>query len=253
MSTFRRGPSVPLPPAAPAAGPLNGHIPSVSTGQREVPPPPTLLRQASAPRRWTPKALALALICVVLGGLVVMIGVQSLTKRTTVLVVARPVAVGSTVYATDLTTASITSDAALNPVPDSDRDAVIGKVALVDLRPGTLLTMSEIGVSDGFTAGQILVALPLKPGQFPARGLSPGQSVVVVATPGANSTNGGSAPSAAASTASGTKATVAEVGATNVNTSVTVIDVRVDAGVATALAQLASTGNAAVLLLPPGR
>ena len=220
-----------------------------------VPQPPQLIRTASAPRRWSPKALAVALICVALGGLVVIIGVQSLTKRTTVLVVARAVPIGSTVDASDLTTASITSDAALSPVPDSQRDAVIGKVALVDLRSGTLLTMSEVGASDGFTSGQILVALPLKPGQFPARGLAPGQSVIVVATPGANSANGGSAPSTApsANAAPGTKATVAEVGSTNLNTSVTVVDVRVAASSATALAQLASTGNAAVLLLPPGR
>lgn len=227
----------------------------VSSDLRGVPPPPQLIRTASAPRRWSPKALALALICVALGGLVVIIGVQSLTKRSTVLVVAHAVPVGSTLEASDLTTASITSDTALNPVPDGQRDAVIGKVALVDLRAGTTLTMSEIGADDGFTAGQILVALPLKPGQFPARGLAAGQSVIVVATPGANSANGGSTTSTAPGTSSsaGTRATVAEVGSTNLNTSVTVVDVRVDASAAAALAQLASTGNAAVLLLPPGR
>lgn len=253
MTSFERGDArVPLPPPVPPGGAGNGHDPQPSSDGRAVPPAPTLLRQASAPRRWTAKGLALAVILVVSGGLVVMIGVQALTERTAVLVVARAVPMGSTVDASDLTTAKITSDPALTPVPASDRGVVLGKVALVDLRPGTLLTREEVGTSDGFTSGQVLVPLPLKQGQFPARGLAPGQSVLVVATPGANA-NGAPGSVPAGLSAAGTRAVVAEVGGTDVNSGVTVVDVRVAAGAAAGLAQLASTGNAAVLLLPAGR
>jgi hypothetical protein len=209
------------------------------------------VREAAAPRRWTAKGLAAAVICVVLGGLVVMFGVASFTKRDTVLVVANAVPVGSTIDTSDVTTAKITSDPALAPIPSGERDTVIGKVALVDLKPGTLFTRDELGTSDGFTTGQVLVALPLKQGQFPARGLAAGQSVLVVATPGSSSNSGPSAGMTTPST--GTKAVVTEVGATDASTGVTVVDVRVAANAGVPLAQLASTGNAAVILLPPGQ
>lgn len=238
-------PPVALPPAS------NGH--GAAAG-RAVPPvvasPPVVVREASAPRRWTPKGLALVVILIVLGGLVVMIGLQHFAQRDTVLVVARAVPVGTRVAAADVTTAEITTDPSLKPISSANRDQVVGKVAMVDLRPGTLFTAAELGTSDGFTSGQVLVPLPLKQGQLPARGLSPGESVTVVATPGAQ---GSSASSSTPPSATGTKATVAEVGSTDANTGLTVVDVRVPEAASVALAQLAATGNATVLLLPPGR
>ena len=241
-----------VPPPPPVAAPAgNGHA-AQQSGKGAVPSPPTLLREAAAPRRWTAKGLAAAVIFVVLGGLVVMFGVASFTKRDTVLVVAKTVPVGSTIDASDVTTAKITSDPALTPIPGGERDTVIGKVALVDLKPGTLFTRDELGTSDGFTTGQVLVALPLKQGQFPARGLAAGQSVLVVATPGSSSNSAGP-PDGTTTPGGGTKAVVTEVGATDASTGVTVLDVRVAANAGVPLAQLASTGNAAVILLPPGR
>jgi SAF domain-containing protein len=240
---------VPPPPPVAAAPAGNGHA---AQPAGTVPSPPTLVREAAAPRRWTAKGLAAAVIFVVLGGLVVMFGVASFTKRDTVLVVAQAVPVGSTIDASDVTTAKITSDPALTPIPSGERDQVIGRVALVDLRPGTLFTRDELGTSDGFTTGQVLVALPLKQGQFPARGLAAGQSVLVVATPGSSSNSAGTA-AGTTTPSTGTKAVVTEVGATDASTGVTVVDVRVAANAGVPLAQLASTGNAAVILLPPGR
>jgi hypothetical protein len=240
---------VPPPPAVAAAPAGNGHA---AQPAGTVPSPPTVVREAAAPRRWTAKGLALAVIFVVLGGLVVMFGVASFTKRDTVLVVAKTVPVGSTIDASDVTTAKISSDPALTPIPSGERDQVIGKVAQVDLKPGTLFTRDELGTSDGFTTGQVLVALPLKQGQFPARGLAAGQSVLVVATPGSSSNSAGP-PDGTTTPGGGTKAVVTEVGATDASTGVTVVDVRVAANAGVPLAKLASTGNAAVILLPPGQ
>jgi hypothetical protein len=212
-----------------------------------------VVREASAPRRWTVKGLALAVIAIVLGGLVVMVGVQNLSKRSEVLVVAKGVPIGSRIDASDVTTARITSDPALKPIAASDRVGVLGKVAMVDLTPGTLFTQADLGTSDGFTPGQVLVALALKQGQYPARGVAPGQTVLVVATPGSNAGAGTTDGSSGASLpSSGTKAVVTEVGAANTTSGVTVVDVRVPAGSGVPLAQLASTGNAAVILLPSG-
>lgn len=241
---------VPLTPVAQPPSTNGSHAPVAQEGQPPVALPPVMVREASAPRRWTPKGLALAVILVVLGGLLVVIGLQHFAQRDAVLVVSKPVPAGSRITGADLTTAKITTDAAIKPISSADRDEVIGKFAMVDLVAGSTLTRSEVGPSDGFTRGQVLVPLPLKQGQMPARGLSPGQQVIIVSAP---SGDGSSSTGSSSSSAPATNATVAEVGAANASTGITVVDVRVPAAASVGLAQLAATGNATVLLLPPGR
>jgi hypothetical protein len=162
--------------------------------------------------------------------------------------------------------ASVTRDPNISPIPASEESQIVGMVAQVGLVKGELLTRAQVGVSSGFTTGQVLVALPLKQGQFPGRGLTAGQQVLIVATPGANgaagTSGGGLKPSssssvtpsgAGSSQASGIDATVAEVGVMNPATQATVVDVRVSSSDGVSVAQLASTGNLAVILLPAGR
>jgi len=189
-----------------------------------------------------------SVLIVLLGGLVAMWAGQVLVQRTTVLAVAKPVAVGTTITDADLTTATISSDPRLTPIPASDRSDVVGRVALVELRPGSLLTLGQFGTSDGFTAGQQLVALPLKVGQLPGRGLTAGQKVLIVQTPGKD--NGESVPLPGA--AAGIAATVAGIGEFDPASGVTVVDVRVASTVGVTVAQLASTGDLAMILLPAG-
>jgi len=248
MTRFDPG-KVPTPPPPPVGAPppgANGH--SAAAGPL-VPVPPTVVREASPPRKWTAKGVAAAAIFVVLGGLVLMFAIPAYSTRDTVLVVAKAVQVGSTITDSDLTTAKITSDPALKPIMASDRGSVVGKVAMVNLSPGGLVTRDELGTSDGFTSGQVIVALGLKEGQFPARGLAAGQHVLIVATPGSGSGSSSGSSGSPTQTA-GTKATVTEVGATDAASGVTVVDVRVSADTGVSVAQLASTGNAALILLP---
>jgi hypothetical protein len=236
--------SVPAPDGNGQGAGMAGAVPA---------PPPVLVREASAPRQWSVKALAAAVMFVVLGGLVVMYGAQAYSHRETVLVVARPVPVGSTITDADLTIETASAGPKLQTIKASDRASVVGKVALMELAPGVPLTRSQLGTSDGFGAGQVLVALPLKQGQLPARGLSAGQQVLIVATPGERAAATEPDKAAGEATpATGTSATVAEVGPTNEATGVTVVDVRMPASVGVAVAQLASTGNLALILLPPG-
>lgn len=241
---------VPPPPVAKPPSMNGNHALLAQVGPPPVAPPPAVVREASAPRRWTPKGLALAVIMIVLGGLVVVIGLQHFAQRDSVLVVSKSVPVGSQITSGDLATAKITTDATIETISSADRGQVVGKYALIDLAAGSTLTRSEVGASDGFTSGQVLVPMPLKQGQMPARGLSPGQKVTVVSTPGSGGSS--SAVDAAASTGT-TNATVAEVGPPNASSGITVVDVRVPAAASVALAQLAATGNATVLLLPPGK
>lgn len=210
-------------------------------------------RTAAARRRTSRRSLVASVLVILLGGLLALVAGRMLTQHTDVLAVARDVPPGSTVTAEDLTVASVTSDPNLSPIPASQQSRIVGMVAQVALVRGELLTRGQLGTSDGFVAGEMLVALPLKEGQFPARGLTSGQHVLIVTTPGSNH---GVTPADDSGAAGGNRqiaATIAEVGDTNPATQVTVVDVRVGSEDGAAVAGLASTGNLALVLLPAGR
>jgi len=233
---------VPAPPTAPTPQALPQH-PGTAPGEAAP-----SVRTAAAPRQWNRKLLLAAVLIVLLGGLVAMWAGQSLVARTTVLAVAKPVPVGATIAAEDLTIANISSDPRLSPIAAADRSDVLGKIALVELRPGSLITPGQIGTSDGFASGEQLVALPLKVGQLPGRGLSPGQKVLIAQTPGETDGQTGLLPGAGA----GIPATVAGVSRADPASGITVVDVRVASTVGVTVAQLASTGNLALIMLPAG-
>jgi hypothetical protein len=196
--------------------------------------------------------LIFSVLVVLVGGLLAFGAGQMLTKHTEVLAVTHDVPVGATILDSDLTVASVTKDPNLSPIPASQRAQVVGMVAQVGLVKGELLTRAQVGPKSGFAAGQQLVALPLKQGQFPARGVVPGQKVLIVATPGTAGSAGSSSSSAPPSTP-GIGGTVAEVGSMNQATQITVVDVQVSADSGVEVALLASTGNLALILLPAGR
>jgi hypothetical protein len=249
------------PPEALNRTSFNGAAATVT--QPVVPPP---VRTAAAKRRVNRRGALLAVLAVLLGGLVSLSAAKLMTAHTTVLVVAKSVPVGSVISDSDLTTAQMTKDPHLSPILAADRLQVVGKIATVALSPGELVTLSQIGTSDGFVRGQLLVALALKEGQFPVRGLVAGDRVLVVATPGTNGTaatssvpNGtptdgtaSSPPGGVSTTPTGIEATIAEVGSRDATTQITVVDVRVATADGVPLAQLASTGNLALVLLPAG-
>lgn len=198
------------------------------------------------------------MLVVLVGGVIAYSGGQILTRHSQVLAVAKNVPVGATITDDDLTVASVTKDPNLSPIPASERSRIVGEVTQVALVKGELLTRGQVGTGSGFAPGQMLVALPLKQGQFPARGLTPGQKVLIVATPGTNGTApGGSAPNSSGQAATtpprGLDATVMDVGSLNQATQVTVVDVRVSDADGVSAAQLASTGNLALISLPAGR
>lgn len=238
------------PPSAPASPPPD-QPPSVSVA----------VRSAAASRRTTRRGVIVSVLVVLVGGVIAFAGSQMLTTHTEVLAVAQDVPVGTVISDDDLTTASVVKDANLSPIPVSARSGIVGMVAQVGLVKGELLTQAQVGTGSGFTAGQQLVALPVKQGQFPARGLSAGQKVLVVATPGQNGTlsssgSTGSGPAGGDSPStpgSGIEATIVDVGGMNAATQITVVDVKVASADGVRAARLASTGNVALILLPAGR
>jgi hypothetical protein len=191
-------------------------------------------------------------LVVLLGGLLAFAAGRMLTSHAEVLAVARDVQVGSTITADDLTVANVPADPNLSPIPASEQSQVVGMVAQVPLMRGEMLTRAQVGAGTGLTDGEMLVALPLKEGQFPARGLAPGQQVLIVPTPGTTGSTGETGASGVTPDRPA-EATVAEVGPVNPTTQVTVVDVRVRDADGPAVARLASTGSLALILLPTGR
>lgn len=215
-----------------------------------APPKPVpvapVVRQASAPRQWSPKALIGAVLLVLLGGLVVMVALPAYANRVDVVVLARPVSAGHVLVADDLRTAKVAAGPDVSVVRAVSQGMVLGKMARSDLSAGVLLSPSLVADGNGLVAGQALVGLALKTGQLPATGASAGQKVSIVGTPG--TVTGPTSPLAGAAFSG----VVVSTGVKDPATGVTVLDVRVRQADAASVARLASTGNLAVLVLPSG-
>lgn len=101
--------------------------------------------------------------------------------RSAVLAVGRSVRSGAVLTSADLVEVRISADRALHPVAASDRGSVVGKVAGVDLVPGTLITRRHLATRAGIEPGRAVVGLALKAGQFPTE-MRVGDPVLVVLT-----------------------------------------------------------------------
>lgn len=89
---------------------------------------------------------------------------------------------GQTLSASDVRVVYVASDDTLARLTEADLNRVVGRVALVDLAPSTLLTRSLVADQPALEAGDGIVGLSLEPGGYPAMGLSPGDLVNVVRT-----------------------------------------------------------------------
>jgi hypothetical protein len=189
--------------------------------------------------------LVLAVLLVGAGGLAGAVAAGE-RGRVAVLAVARPVAVGQQVLDADLMVVHLSPDPGLSPVAAEQRSSVVGRFAAVGLRPGTLLTLADVSDARVPGPGQAVLAVAVKTGLAPARGLVAGDRVLLVAV------TGDQAPATSAPAPSGgVAARVVEVGPVDVN-GVWTVDVTVDEQVAAGLADAAAAGRVAVLLLPAG-
>lgn len=118
--------------------------------------------------------------------------------RVPVLAVARPVAAGQSIQATDLRQVSTADDPSLGLVPASQANWVVGRTAVAPLLPGTLLTRAMVGDAAYPPAGKVVASLSVKPGQYP-QGLAAGAHVAVYVSAG-TATGGQGASGATGST-----------------------------------------------------
>ncbi|WP_369228808.1 SAF domain-containing protein [Streptomyces sp. R21] len=160
-------------PAAPAMprpqGPARPEVPITTT--------PPVKRQ----RRWS--VAALCIVLAVVAALGAAAAVNSASDRTRVLAVARDVPAGRALTDADLAVAEVSADAALTPVPASQKASVLGKRPAVDLRKGGLLLSSQLATGTGLGDKQEQVGVQVKRGMAPAGTLAPGDKVRAVTTP----------------------------------------------------------------------
>lgn len=134
-------------------------------------------------RRRRPGMIALSLALIAAGGAGVAVLLLQVAQRTEVVTVVRDVQVGQVLTAQDLGQASIALDPAVKAVEADELESVVGKRAAVELKPGSLLTPSQVTKDSLVKAGEQLVPIGLKPEQVPATALVPGQKVRLVHVP----------------------------------------------------------------------
>lgn len=127
--------------------------------------------------------IAVGVLVLVVSGLAALWLFQSSTDRTAVLALAGPVERGEVVTAEDLVTVEVAADEAIAVTRPGEVDGVVGRVALVDLPAGSLITASQVASADEVEVGEGVVGLRLEAGQVPALRLTPGTTVSVLLTP----------------------------------------------------------------------
>ena len=106
----------------------------------------------------------------------------SAIDRSPALAVAAGVDRGDVISAEDVDVVYVPSDSSIARLDESQLDQVVGRIALIELAPGTLLNRSVVADRPSLTDGQGVVGLSLEPGGYPAIGLAPGDRVNVVQT-----------------------------------------------------------------------
>jgi hypothetical protein len=151
-------------------------------------------RIAAAPsriagRRAGRAAIAVAVLLVIASAVAVAGLVAFAGGGASYLAVARPVAFGAPIAGADLTTVRMSPGSVLRPIPESQRERVIGSVAARPLEPGDLLTRAAISTEPVAGAGKKVVSVPLKAELAPARRLAPMTKVHLVELPDGTSTS----------------------------------------------------------------
>lgn len=103
-------------------------------------------------------------------------------NRHPVIAIARPVAAGQIIQATDLHEVLAGSVDGIRTTPWSSRASVVGRTAAVSLIPGSLLNPSQLATGPAIDPAAAVVGAVLKPGQFPA-GLRSGDKVLAIVLP----------------------------------------------------------------------
>lgn len=141
---------------------------------------------ASPPRPRRRPMLILASVALVLVGMVgSALAYSSLGNAQSVVVARVDVARGAVITSDVLQVARVGVDPALQVVPASSLDSLVGQRAAVDLKAGQLLVPQAVSGDVFPHHGTSVVGLTLGPGQIPGTPLQVGDQVRIASTPGA--------------------------------------------------------------------
>lgn len=132
-------------------------------------------------RRVSPPLLGTGVVVVVLCALAIGSLYSGAASRQLVLAVARPVPIGTPISDADLRDVEVATGPGAATIAASRRSQIVGQRPAVALVPGALLAPAQLRDGAGPEAGQALIALALRPGQFPPE-VAPGDTVRVIST-----------------------------------------------------------------------
>jgi hypothetical protein len=112
-------------------------------------------------------------------------------KKVPVVVVTTDVPVGHRIARSDLSTVRVAG--AVTAIGGANLDSVVGETAVVELLPNTLLQRAMVTSAPALTGSAAQVGVAVGPGQIPADGLRPGDTVQVLALPVKNSASSSAA------------------------------------------------------------
>lgn len=208
---------------------------------------------ARLPRQRRNGMLALAVLLVGLGALLATYVVASMSERVSAVILLRDVAVGTPLAAADVGTTMVSVDNNVAIVPGGQIREVTGRFAATALKKGSLLTAAQLTGAASPGSGQQVVPVALTASQIPARGLAPGDQVLVVETQGSQSApqtatragQGGDSPAGQGEV----QGIVDRVGNPDADGRV-VVDLLLAAQAGPAVARQAAAGRVALVLTP---
>ena len=206
---------------------------------RARPAPPQSVTPPRLRRR--PLLIGLSVVAVCLGALLGAWAYTSATNAQGVVAVRTSVERGQVIDRDDLVTVRIGVDPALQPIPATELEGLVGQRAATDLPAGGLVTRAAVSSTVLPAAGQSVVGVPLPAALLPGEPLRPGDVVRIVATPGEQGDVTGSKPPHAIT------ATVVGLFPDD-EKGVTVVSVQVPFAVAVEAAARAATGKVAIVL-----
>ena len=195
-------------------------------------PPPKLRRR--------PALIVAALVAICLGALFAAWAWTATTNTQEVLVARATIERGAVIKADDLARVRVSADPALQPVPASQFNQVVGQRAAYDVAAGAMLTPESFSQGVVPDADNSIVGVALTAAQAPGLDLATGDRVRVVVTPPEGAEMPEGVPQFSEATVAGVR--------TSSETGQLIVDLLVPHADAAVLAARAATGNVALVL-----
>jgi hypothetical protein len=200
----------------------------VAAGQ--IAPPPKMRRR--------PALIALSVVLVCVGALVSAFAFQSMSNSQEVLTVRETIHRGQVIDADDLVVVRIGTDPALQAVPASSAEAVVGRYAALDIVAGGVVTAEQVTDAAVPSEGNSVVGVSVTAAMLPAGQVRSGDDVRIV------STTAGGGDAAEPETVEGVVVGVT----TDTVTGNTLVNVQVSASDAPQVASASAEGSAAIVV-----